>query len=111
MPNNSKLGSGLDAIFGSDINSLLDDIQNGNEPEGVTTSNTSLMRDDIKPNPYQPREIFDEEKLKELADSIKEHGVFTPVLVRRAADGYELVAGERRVKAAFTPVILLNTSS
>jgi len=42
MPNNSKLGSGLDAILGSDINSLLDDIQNGNEPEGVTTSNTSL---------------------------------------------------------------------
>ena len=100
MPNNSKLGSGLDAIFGSDINSLLDDIQNGNEPEGVTTSNTSLMLADIKPNPYQPREIFDEEKLKELAESIKEHGVFTPVLVRRAADGYELVAGERRVKAA-----------
>ena len=100
MPNNSKLGSGLDAIFGSDINSLLDDIQNGNEPEGVTTSNTTLPLADIKPNPYQPREIFDEEKLKELADSIKEHGVFTPVLVRRAADGYELVAGERRVKAA-----------
>ena len=100
MPNNSKLGSGLDAIFGSDINSLLDDIQNGNEPEGVTTSNTTLALADIKPNPYQPREIFDEEKLKELADSIKEHGVFTPVLVRRAADGYELVAGERRVKAA-----------
>ena len=62
MPNNSKLGSGLDAIFGSDINSLLEDIQNGNEPEGVTTSNTSLMLADIKPNPYQPREIFDEEK-------------------------------------------------
>ena len=100
MPNSSKLGSGLDAIFGSDINSLLDDIQNGNEPEGVTTSNTSLMLADIKPNPYQPREIFDEEKLRELADSIKEHGVFTPVLVRRAPDGYELVAGERRVKAA-----------
>lgn len=100
MPNNSKLGSGLDAIFGSDINSLLDDIQNGNEPEGVTTSNTTLALADIKPNPYQPREIFDEEKLKELADSIKEHGVFTPVLVRRAAGGYELVAGERRVKAA-----------
>ena len=100
MPNNSKLGSGLEAIFGSDINSLLDDIQNGNEPEGVTTSNTSLILADIRPNPYQPREIFDEEKLKELADSIKEHGVFTPVLVRRAADGYELVAGERRVKAA-----------
>ena len=100
MPGSNKLGSGLDAIFGSDINSLLDDIQNGNEPEGVTTSNTTLPLADIKPNPYQPREIFDEDKLRELADSIKEHGVFTPVLVRRAPDGYELVAGERRVKAA-----------
>ena len=100
MPSNSKLGSGLDAIFGSDINSLLDDIQNGNEPEGVTTSNTTLPLADIKPNPYQPREIFDEDKLRELADSIKEHGVFTPVLVRRVNEGYELVAGERRAKAA-----------
>ena len=100
MPGNSKLGSGLDAIFGSDINSLLDDIQNGNEPEGVTTSNISLTLADIKPNPYQPREIFDEVKLNELAESIKEHGVFTPVLVRRVNEGYELVAGERRAKAA-----------
>lgn len=100
MPNSSKLGSGLDAIFGSDINSLLDDIQNGNEPEGVTTSNISLTLADIKPNPYQPREIFDEVKLNELAESIKEHGVFTPVLVRRVNEGYELVAGERRAKAA-----------
>ena len=100
MPSNNKLGSGLDAIFGSDINSLLDDIQNGNEPEGITTSNTTLTLADIKPNPYQPREIFDEVKLNELAESIKEHGVFTPVLVRRVKEGYELVAGERRVKAA-----------
>jgi len=100
MSSSNKLGSGLDAIFGSDINSLLDDIQNGTEPDGVTTTNTSLKLADIKPNPYQPREIFDEEKLQELADSIKEHGVFTPVLVRRVVDGYELVAGERRTKAA-----------
>ncbi|MBR3120299.1 MAG: ParB/RepB/Spo0J family partition protein, partial [Bacillus sp. (in: Bacteria)] len=78
----------------------LDDIQNGTEPDGVTTTNTSLRLADIKPNPYQPREIFDEEKLQELADSIKEHGVFTPVLVRKVTDGYELVAGERRTKAA-----------
>ena len=55
---------------------------------------------EIRPNPYQPREIFDEEKLQELADSIKEHGLFTPVLVRKVFDGYELVAGERRTKAA-----------
>ena len=100
MPSNSKLGSGLEAIFGSDINSILDDIQNGTEPEGVTTTNASLKLTDIRPNPYQPREIFDEEKLNELAESIKEHGMFTPVLVRKVYDGYELVAGERRTKAA-----------
>ena len=50
MPSNSKLGSGLDAIFGSDINSLLDDIQNGNEPEGVTTSNTNLRLSGLETN-------------------------------------------------------------
>ncbi len=54
MPNSSKLGSGLDAIFGSDINSLLDDIQNGTEPDGVTTTNTSLKLTEIRSNPYQP---------------------------------------------------------
>ena len=68
--------------------------------QSVTTSNISLTLADIKPNPYQPREIFDEVKLNELAESIKEHGVFTPVLVRRVNEGYELVAGERRAKAA-----------
>lgn len=54
MPGNSKLGSGLDAIFGSDINSLLDDIQNGTEPEGITTTNTSLKLADIKPVTFSP---------------------------------------------------------
>ncbi len=53
----------------------------------------------IKPNPFQPREEFDDQSLAELAQSIKEKGVIQPLLVRRSADGYELVAGERRLRA------------
>ncbi len=54
----------------------------------------------IKPNPDQPRTVFDEDKLKELAQSIREHGVFQPVILKPIHNGYVLVAGERRVKAA-----------
>lgn len=54
----------------------------------------------IRPNPYQPRDQFDEEALGALADSIREVGVLQPVLVRPADDGYELIAGERRWRAA-----------
>jgi ParB family chromosome partitioning protein len=54
----------------------------------------------IKPNPDQPRTYFDEKKLIELANSIKEHGIFQPVILKPSGNGYTLVAGERRVKAA-----------
>lgn len=55
---------------------------------------------DIRPNPYQPRQVFDDEKLKELSESIKEHGVIQPIIVRKSLRGYEIVAGERRWRAA-----------
>ncbi|MCK5761745.1 MAG: ParB/RepB/Spo0J family partition protein [Candidatus Izimaplasma sp.] len=55
---------------------------------------------EIRPNPEQPRTYFDEKKLIELANSIKEHGIFQPVILKPSAKGYTLVAGERRVKAA-----------
>ena len=55
---------------------------------------------DIKPNSAQPRMVFDEEKLKELADSIRENGVIQPLIVREGTAGYELVAGERRWRAS-----------
>lgn len=54
----------------------------------------------IRPGPYQPRRAFPEEELRELVDSIREKGLLQPVLVRPAAEGYELVAGERRLRAA-----------
>jgi len=54
----------------------------------------------IKPNPFQPREDFDQESINELAQSIKEKGVIQPLLVRRRGDNYELIAGERRLRAA-----------
>jgi ParB family chromosome partitioning protein len=69
--------------------------------------------DSIQPNPTQPRRIFDEEALGELAESIRQYGVIQPLSVRRRAGGYELVAGERRLRAsklaglAEVPCILL----
>jgi ParB family chromosome partitioning protein len=54
----------------------------------------------IMPNPHQPRRSFDEDELRELADSIREHGVLQPLLVTAAGDGYELVSGERRLRAS-----------
>jgi ParB family chromosome partitioning protein len=59
-----------------------------------------VQTDQIKPNPFQPREEFDNESIQELAQSIKEKGVIQPLLVRRKGDYYELIAGERRLRAA-----------
>ncbi len=55
---------------------------------------------EIKPNPFQPRRIFDEEKIDELAQSIKEHGVFQPIILKKVKQGYIIVSGERRFRAA-----------
>lgn len=93
---NKKLGKGLDAIFGGDISTLIDDIEK-NTPE---SKQVTVALDDIRPNPYQPRQLFDEEKLQELAISIKEHGIFQPVILKQSIQGYEIVAGERRCRAA-----------
>lgn len=59
-----------------------------------------LYLDDIIPNRFQPREVFNEEALKELSASIKEHGVIQPIIVRKIGDKYEIIAGERRYKAS-----------
>ncbi|MFV0381187.1 MAG: ParB/RepB/Spo0J family partition protein [Breznakia sp.] len=96
--NNPKLGKGLSAIFGDDVDSILEDIQQG-KVEGYKESIRIPLRD-IKANPYQPRLEFDKEKLQELAQSIATHGVFTPILVKASVKGYVLIAGERRLRAS-----------
>lgn len=71
---------------------------------------------DIKPNRFQPRKIFDEKSLKELTDSIREKGILEPLLVRRNNSGFELIAGERRLRAAKlaelneVPVLIMDAS-
>ena len=55
---------------------------------------------ELMSNPYQPRKVFEEESLRELADSIKEHGVFQPIIVKKSVKGYNIIAGERRTKAS-----------
>ena len=64
------------------------------------TPNSEINISAIKANQYQPRTTFDEKKLKELSESIKKHGVIQPVLVRQEGKGYELIAGERRLRAS-----------
>ena len=96
--NEPRLGQGLNAIFGEDITGILEDIQHGNLEAG--SGKVELSVNEIMPNPYQPRKQFDEAKLQELANSIQSHGVFTPILVKKAVKGYELVAGERRLRAS-----------
>lgn len=66
--------------------------------EGEVIDEISLS--DIKPNPFQPRRIFDEEKIEELAQSIKEHGVFQPIILKKVKQGFIIVSGERRFRAA-----------
>ena len=96
MAKKKSLGKGLDEIFGENISSLIDEVSNGE----ISTSQSELAIKDIRPNPYQPRKDFDEASLNELANSIKENGVFQPILVRKSSIGYELVAGERRLRAS-----------
>ena len=98
MAKEKRLGKGLSAIFGDDIDSVLNDISN-NKSEIKGQKNTIEIAQ-IRPNPYQPRKTFDQAALQELADSIKEHGVFQPILVRESVGGYELIAGERRMRAS-----------
>jgi len=83
------LGRGLDALF-PDIGSM----------DTKARDYFQCDIDVIRPNPYQPRRKFSEDELTELSHSIKEQGILQPLLVRRNSDGYELIAGERRLRAS-----------
>lgn len=94
MSKKGGLGKGLGAIFGENTSPAVEKAQ---EPASAAQE---LLIKNIAANPYQPRCNFDEEKLQELAASIKEFGVVQPVVVRKKGRSYELVAGERRMRAA-----------
>ena len=93
----SRLGRGLDSLFGQqNVTDILEDIENGNDQR----SQLMIPVSEIRPNPYQPRKIFNKEALEELSLSIQQHGVFTPILVKKSISGYELITGERRWRAS-----------
>lgn len=94
MSKKGGLGKGLGAIFGENTSPAVE-----KEQEPASAAQELLIKN-IAANPYQPRCNFDEEKLQELAASIKEFGVVQPVVVRKKGRSYELVAGERRLRAA-----------
>ncbi len=93
------LGRGLEQLFDSEV--LDFDSFESNILE--TTNKNDIVEiplDEIRSNPYQPRKSFDKDSLNELAESIKNYGVFQPIIVKKSIRGYDLVAGERRVKAS-----------
>lgn len=89
---NQPLGRGLSALISSDLDQTI--LQDENERV------QKLLIQDIVPNPDQPRRVFDESALAELADSIRQHGVVQPIIVVRHGGQYRIVAGERRWRAA-----------
>ena len=93
------LGKGLEQLF-SDNYIDFDSFENSIVDNAKKSDIVEINIDEIRSNPYQPRKTFDESSLQELADSIKEHGVVQPIIVKKAIKGYELVAGERRTKAS-----------
>ena len=93
------LGRGLEQLFGSemlDFDQFESNIMKSTDESDIK----ELPIIDIRPNPYQPRKTFNEESLKELSDSIKNYGVFQPIIVKKSIKGYDLIAGERRLRAS-----------
>ena len=93
------LGKGLEELFNNE-NINFSDVEKEIVANASESDIEEIPINEIRSNPYQPRKRFDEEKLKELSESIKEHGLFQPIIVKKSIKGYELVAGERRTKAA-----------
>jgi ParB family transcriptional regulator, chromosome partitioning protein len=93
-----KLGKGLGALLGEDTTHLIDNDNNLQKNKNSTFFDIDLSK--IIPNPKQPRTIFDKEKLTELATSLKEIGIIEPIIVNKKNDLFEIIAGERRWRAA-----------
>ena len=99
IPRRRALGKGLEELFNNEVldySTVEEKIVSETPKEEIVNIKLSELRS----NPYQPRKVFDEEALQELSDSIKEHGVFQPIIVKKSIKGYEIIAGERRVKAS-----------
>ncbi len=93
------LGRGLEELFNNEpmeYNKIEEKIMEEINHEEIV----DLPLSELRSNPYQPRKNFDESALQELANSIKEHGVFQPIIAKKSIKGYEIIAGERRVKAS-----------
>lgn len=93
------MGRGLEELFSTEV--LDFDTFESNIMENATTNEIQdIPINEIRPNPYQPRKSFNEEALRELSESIKNHGVFQPIIVKKGIRGYDLIAGERRLRAS-----------
>lgn len=93
------LGRGLEELFNSESLEL-EKIENRIIEEATKDEIVEINLSELRSNPYQPRKIFDEDALKELSESIKNYGVFQPIIVKKSIKGYDIIAGERRVKAS-----------
>ena len=97
---NRALGKGLEQLFSNeriDFDKFEKTIvEDAKEKSDIV----EIPLTEIRSNPYQPRKEFDEESLKEFAESIKEHGIIQPIIVKKSIKGYELIAGERRTRAS-----------
>ena len=104
-----KLGKGLSELLKTDLPDQVEAIQKDSSRRKFEIDPKLIV-----PNPFQPRQTFDQTKLNELAQTIKQHGILTPILVRAIQDKYQIVAGERRFRAGVIaglktiPVIIEN---
>lgn len=100
MENKKKaLGMGLEQLFNNenlDLASVEKKIYETANREEIV----EIKLNELRVNPYQPRKVFDEKAIEELSNSIKEHGVIQPIIIKKAIKGYEIIAGERRVRAS-----------
>ncbi len=110
---NKALGRGLEALL---TPIAIESASSTNAPQSTSEQIAQIHVSQIRTNKYQPRLDFNQEKLNELISSIREKGVIQPILVRKTADGFELIAGERRLRAARTigiekiPAIIRNVA-
>ena len=93
------LGMGLEQLFNSEMLDF-DQVEEKIVEETPKDEIVEVNLDELMSNPYQPRKIFDDEALRELSESIREHGVFQPIIVKKSVKGYNIIAGERRAKAS-----------